>query len=477
MSDHKDYQSPFSTRYSSKKMRYLFSPYFRALTWRKLWIALAKTQKKLGLTISDKQIESLEKALEDIDFETVSKYEKTFKHEVMAHLYAYGEKAADAKPVLHLGATSCFVTDNADLIQMKEALLVVRDQLISVIRNLSEFAKTYADIATVSYTHLQPAQPTTVGKRACLWLQDYLMDLHDLEYHLKELYFLGVKGATGSQASFLSLFDEDSKKVEDLDQLITQEMGFQKRCIISSQTYSRKQDMRVFSVLQGIGSTSHKMANDIRLLSHFGEMQETGSKEQIGSSAMPHKKNPIYSERICGLSRFILSLNDNPAYTAATQWLERTLDDSANRRFSISEGFLATDAILQILLHLTQGWSFHLNVIEKNMSEHLTDLFLENVLMHAVKKGKDRQQIHHILHKHAGAARDAKNSGKNIDILELLSSEKELGLTKKDLSSLMDEKVLIGRSKEQVENFLKNEVEPVLSRYKSITTITTELHV
>lgn len=469
MIDHSLYESPFSSRYASKEMSYLFSPHFKYTTWRKLWLALAKAQKELGIPITDKQIKELEGQVENVDFQLAAEYEKKFRHDVMAHLYAYGEQCPAAKPFLHLGATSCYVTDNGDLIQMREGLKILRAKLVQIIRQLADFASKHSSLATLSYTHFQPAQPTTVGKRACLWIQDCLMDLKDLEIRLENFYFLGVKGATGTQASFVSLFDHDHGKVKQLEILIAKEMGFQNLFKISGQTYTRKQDMRIFSVLNGIAATAHKFGTDVRLLAHLKELEEPFEEKQIGSSAMPYKRNPMRAERVCGLSRFLISLNENPSYTAANQWLERSLDDSSNRRLALSEGFLCADGILNLLCDITSGIVVNPKIISKHLDEEIPFLATENILMHAVKTGKDRQEIHEKLRKHSlEAAKKIKEEGQPGDLLRRISEDPSFGLSASDLADIIKLEYFTGMSAEQTHDFLNQEVNPILTQYKDI---------
>ncbi len=472
------YHSPLASRYASKEMLHLFSPYYKYLTWRKLWTALAKGERQLGLPITAQQIEALEKAQEDIDFDAITRYERQCKHEVVANIRAYADKAVESRGIIHLGATSCYVMDNTDLIQMREGLTLLQGKIVGVLRNLSQFSSKYASLPTLAYTHFQPAQPTTVGKRAATWLQDFLLDLKDLEFQLETIPFLGIKGATGTQASFYQLFAKDISKVEQLDQFVATEMGFVKPVTISTQTYSRKHDIRIFHVLEGLAVSSHKMATDLRLLSHLEEIEEPFEEDQIGSSAMPQKRNPMRSERVCALSRFVMSLSENPTYTAATQWLERTLDDSANRRLCIPEGFLATDAILNLLLNITASMTVYPKVIERNLQKEMPLLMLESILMKAVSKGKDRQEIHALLNKHAlEAVKKRKMEGAEIDLLETLSRDKSLGLSLIELKNLVSEDGFTGISKEQVDKFIKEEVTPVLERYRHLPDVSYRLDV
>ncbi len=426
-------------------MSAIFSAQYKYSTWRRLWVALAKAEKKLGLPITNEQIQEMEAQVDTIDFALVDNYEKELHHDVMAHVHAFGDAAPRAKGIIHLGATSCFVTDNTDLLQMRAALSLLKSKCISLLKIMEKTAKEYADLPTLGYTHFQPAQPTTVGKRICLWLQDFVQDTRDLIEREENISFLGAKGATGTQSSSQQLFNGDAAKSEELDALIAQEMGFKRVFTICGQTYTRKQDQRILSVLEGLAATSHKCATDIRLLSHEGEMMEKRGEKQVGSSAMPHKKNPIYSERICGLARFLISICQNPAYTLATQWLERSLDDSANRRLVIPEAFLTADAILELATHLFSGLTIDTQTIEKNLNEQLLLLSLENILMHAVKKGGDRQEIHEKLR--ANPLKGKEVAG-------------ELGLTTEEIEACF--KPQIGRAKEQVLQFLNAEVSPLI---------------
>jgi len=467
-SDH--YQTPLAYRYSSQEMSYFFSPRFKYLTWRKLWIALAKAQRSLGLAITEEQVKALERGCEQLDLEKARDFEKMMRHEVMAHIHAYAEVSPEAKGIIHLGATSCYVTDNTELLQMQEGLKLLRGKLVHVIRQLASFAATYAHLPTLSYTHYQPAQPTTVGKRACLWIQDFLLDLKDLEERLKDFPFLGLKGATGTQASFLELFDGDLNKVKTLEELIAKEMGFSFLFKVSGQTYTRKQDMRILSILNGIAVSAHKFATDLRLLAHLKEIEEPFAEKQVGSSAMPYKRNPMRCERICGLSRFLLSLQENTAYTAAVQWLERTLDDSSNRRLSLPESFLTADAVLNLLIDVTQSLVIYPKMIEKHLREELPFMALENILMAAVKKGKDRQSIHEKLRLLSlEMSKQVKEEGKEIDLIEKIASDPSFDLSKKELTSIMDVKNFIGCSIEQTHEFLNHDVNPILEQYKHLS--------
>jgi adenylosuccinate lyase len=476
MNDLKHYQSPLSHRYASDEMSYLFSPHFKFSTWRKLWIALAIGQKKLGLPISDRQITSMLDALDKIDLVRAEEYEKKFRHDVMAHIHAFSDLCPEARGIIHLGATSCFVTDNTDLIQIHEGLRIIRTKILQVIRQLHPFAQEYAALACLSYTHFQPAQPTTVGKRACLWLQDLLIDLSDVERILEEIRFLGVKGATGTQASFLALFEGDHDKVKKLEEFVAKEMGFSQLFSITGQTYSRKQDIRTLSVLSSFAASAHKLATDLRLLAHLKEIEEPFSEKQVGSSAMPYKRNPMRSERICGLARFLISLNENSLYTEATQWLERSLDDSANRRLYLPEAFLTTDAILNLMCNITTGIIVHPKVIEKHLHDELPFLAPEQILMEAVKRGKDRQSVHERLRLHSfETSRRIKAEGGSNDLLKRIAQDQEIGLSLAEINTLIDIKHFIGRAIEQVHEFLNTDVSLTIKKHKDIANYIAEI--
>lgn len=458
--DKKTYRSPFSERYASKEISYLFSPNFKITTFRRLWISLAKAQKKLGLSISSSQIKEMETSLNIIDFSLIEKYEKKFRHDVMAHIHAFGDLCPSAKPIIHLGATSCYATDNADLIQMKLALEHLIQKLLHILNLLSHFAEQEASTPCLSYTHYQRAQPTTFGKRACLWLQDFLLDALDWQRLLNTMPFLGAKGATGTQSSFLALFKGDCSKVDQLEALIAKDFGFTKTIPISGQTYTRKLDLNILNAFASFCASAHKMATDIRLLSHDQELLESFEKNQIGSSAMPYKKNPIYSERICGISRFVISLAQNSTYTTATQWLERSLDDSSNRRLCIPEAFLGVDSVLNLLSHLISNLTPMPSAALKHIEEELPFLVMENILMEAVKKGGDRQNLHEKLRTFS--------EKKSIDFLiKEIEKDPSFHLTKKEILPLLSISSLIGRAPEQAQAFLKNEIYPYLKLQKS----------
>lgn len=466
--NHDLYQSPLADRYASVAMTYLFSSQFKFSTWRRLWVALAQAQSSLGLPITSEQIHELSSHIEDIDFDKAAEYEKKLHHDVMAHIHAYGEQCPLAKPILHLGATSCYVTDNTDIIQMRHGLEILLQKLAMVLRHLATFAEKYKDLPCLGFTHFQPAQLTTVGKRACLWAQDFLIDLSEMEVRHERLRFLGIKGTTGTQASFLTLFNNDPDKVQTLDHLVASKMGFSHLFSISGQTYTRKQDTQVLNALAGIAVSAHKFATDLRLLAHLKEIEEPFAKEQVGSSAMPYKRNPILAERVCSLSRFLISLAQNPLYTAATQWLERSLDDSANRRLSISEAFLTCDAILEILLKITSGLVVYPKMIARHVTEELPFMATENILMVCVKKGGDRQVLHEKIRKHSQAAGNrVKQEGLPNDLLERIVNDATFKLTPSELERILNIKDFIGLAPQQVEEFLSKELTPPLEKYRS----------
>ena len=472
------YNSPLSERYASKEMQYVFSPDMKFKTWRRLWIALAETEKELGLDITDEQIEELKAHQDDINYEVAKEREKVVRHDVMSHVYAYGVQCPKAKPIIHLGATSCYVGDNTDIIVMTEALKIVRKKLVNVIAQLSAFAKKYESQPTLAFTHFQPAQPTTVGKRATLWAQEFLMDLEDLEYVLGGMKLLGSKGTTGTQASFLELFDGDQETIDKIDPMIAQKMGFTACVAVSGQTYSRKTDTRVLNVLAGIAASAHKMSNDIRLLQHLKEVEEPFEKTQIGSSAMAYKRNPMRSERIASLSRYVICDALNPAITSACQWFERTLDDSANKRLSVPEGFLAIDGILDLCLNVTDGLKVYPKVIEKHMMAELPFMATENIMMDAVKAGGDRQELHEKIRELSmEAGRNVKEEGKDNNLLELIAADPAFNLSLEDLQKSMQPLRYVGRSKEQVERFVDTVVAPVLEKYKDLLGVKAEINV
>ncbi|MBR7111734.1 MAG: adenylosuccinate lyase [Clostridia bacterium] len=467
------YVSPFSTRYASKEMQYLFSAEKRPLTFRRLWIALAEAEQRAGLAITDEQIAEMKAHEKDLDLDLAAEYEKKLRHDVMAYIHAWGDVCPKARPIIHLGATSAYAQDNADMIIYREALLLVRGKLARVMKNLADFAMKYKDLPALGYTHLQPAQMVTVGKRATLWLYDLLLDYKDLEYVLSTLALLGSKGTTGTQASFMELFDGDSKKIDEIEEYIAKEMGFDKVVPVSGQTYSRKFDSRIMSVLSGIAQSAYKFSNDVRLLQSFKEIEEPFEKSQIGSSAMPYKRNPMRCERIGALCRAVISGVTNTAITHSTQWMERTLDDSANRRIAMSEGFLAIDAILNVYINVTDGLVVYPKVIASRVAAELPFMASENILMAAVKRGGDRQTLHEVLREHAmEAGRMVKEEGKPNDLLERIAGDPRFGMDLSDIEKLLNPADYIGRCPEQVERFIKDEIEPVLSDVEALDGMT-----
>ena len=458
------YESPFSTRYASDEMQYLFSQNMKFRTFRKLWIALAKAEKKAGLDITDEQIAELEAHKDDINYDAAEAYEKKLRHDVMAHVHAYGDQCPKAKPIIHLGATSCYVGDNTDMIIMREGLKLVRSKLLTVMKNLRDFALEYKGMPTLGYTHLQPAQLTTVGKRATLWLYELTLDLEDLDYVASSLKLLGSKGTTGTQASFLELFDGDEEKIKQVEADIAAEMGFGECVPVSGQTYTRKFDSRVMNVLTGIASSAYKFANDMRLLQSFKEMEEPFEKNQIGSSAMPYKRNPMRCERICALARYVIADTINPEITSSTQWFERTLDDSANKRISMAEGFLGVDSILNIYINVTKGLVVYPKMVERRIMNELPFIASENILMDAVKKGGDRQELHELIREHSIAAgRRVKEEGLDNDLIERIASDPRFGLSRDEIVTNLDPKNYTGRSEHQVEEFIRDVVDPMLA--------------
>ena len=472
------YTSPLSERYASKEMQYIFSQDMKFRTWRRLWIALAETEKELGLNITQEQIDELKAHADDINYDVAKAREKEVRHDVMSHVYAYGVQCPKAKGIIHLGATSCYVGDNTDIIVMTEALKLVQKKLVNVIAELSKFADKYKDQPTLAFTHFQPAQPTTVGKRATLWTQEFMMDLEDLEYVLGTIKLLGSKGTTGTQASFLELFEGDQETIDKIDPMIAAKMGFKECYPVSGQTYSRKVDTRVVNVLAGIAASAHKMSNDIRLLQHLKEVEEPFEKSQIGSSAMAYKRNPMRSERIDSLSRYVMVDALNPAITSATQWFERTLDDSANKRLSVPEGFLAIDGILDLCLNVVDGLVVYPKVIEKHMMAELPFMATENIMMDAVKAGGDRQELHERIRELSmEAGKNVKVEGKDNNLLELIAADPAFNLTLEELQKTMDPKKYVGRAKEQTESFIAKVVNPVLASHKEMLGMTAEINV
>ena len=472
------YVSPLSERYASKEMQYIFSPDMKFRTWRRLWIALAETEKELGLNITQEQIDELKAHKDDINYDVAKERERQVRHDVMSHVYAYGVQCPKAKGIIHLGATSCYVGDNTDIIVMSEALKLVQKKLVNVIAELSKFADKYKEQPTLAFTHFQPAQPTTVGKRATLWTQEFLMDLEDLEYVLGTMKLLGSKGTTGTQASFLELFDGDQETIDKIDPMIAEKMGFKNCYPVSGQTYSRKVDTRVLNILAGIAASAHKMSNDIRLLQHLKEVEEPFEKSQIGSSAMAYKRNPMRSERIASLSRYVMVDALNPAITSATQWFERTLDDSANKRLSIPEGFLAIDGILDLCLNVVDGLVVYPKVIEKHMMAELPFMATENIMMDAVKAGGDRQELHERIRELSmEAGRTVKVEGKDNDLLERIAADPAFNLTIEELQKSMEPSRYVGRAKEQTTAFITKTVQPVLDAHKEMLGMTAEINV
>ena len=484
MSNNEIYQSPLSARYASREMQYIFSPDMKFKTWRKLWIALAETELELGLSengkpvITQEQIDELKAHADDINYEVAKEREKLVRHDVMSHVYAYGQQCPKAAGIIHLGATSCYVGDNTDVIVMTEAMKLVRKKLINVINELAKFARTYKDLPTLAFTHFQPAQPTTVGKRATLWIQELLLDLSDLEYMIGQQKLLGSKGTTGTQASFLELFNGDHEKVRQIDKKIAEKMGFAECYPVSGQTYSRKVDSRILNVLSGIAQSAHKFSNDIRLLQHLKEIEEPFEKNQIGSSAMAYKRNPMRSERIASLSNYVIADSINPAITAATQWFERTLDDSANKRISVPEAFLAIDGILDLYLNVVDGLVVYDKVIYQRFMKEIPFMATENIMMDAVKAGGDRQELHERIRELSmEAGRNVKEKGLDNNLLELIAEDPVFGLTMEDLKKTMDPSKYVGRAPQQVDEFLSEVVNPILEANKEVLGMTAEITV
>jgi adenylosuccinate lyase len=479
MADTHVYNDPFVERWADKEMAAVFSADFKFRTFRRLWIALAKGQKKLGLRITQKQIDQLEKYKDNLNLSVAAAREKTVRHDVMAQIYAYGRQCPDARPIIHLGATSCYVNDNTELIQMREGLRIVRDLLVNVMRALSDFALRHRKLPCLGYTHFQPAQLTTVGKRACLWLQDVLMDFKTVEALLEDMPFRGVKGTTGTQASFMELFDNDSRKVKMLDEIVTREMGFKRSLTVTGQTYTRKIDSKILGALGGIGESAHKFASDIRLLAHLREIEEPFGKKQVGSSAMAYKRNPMRSERMASLSRYLISLPANAAYNTATQWFERTLDDSANRRIIIPHCFLAADAILNLYLNVSGGLVVNKRVIERRTKDELPFIATENILMAAVERGGDRQELHELIRQYSHeAAAKMKQTGAPNDLLDrILASKDKFRIRKTDLKDVLKPGQYVGRAPEQVSDFIRSEIRPVLRRSRSVPSAGANLRV
>ena len=478
MADYNRYTSPLTGRYASKEMQYIFSQDNKFRTWRKLWIALAETEHELGLNITKEQIDELKAHQDEINYEVAEAREKEVRHDVMSHVYAYGVQCPNAKGIIHLGATSCYVGDNTDIIIMREGLELVHKKLVNVINELSKFAMKYKDMPTLAYTHFQPAQPTTVGKRATLWLNELVLDLEDLEYVLGSLKLLGSKGTTGTQASFLELFDGDHAKCRQLDQMIAEKMGFTSCYPVSGQTYSRKVDFRVLSVLAGIAQSAHKFTNDIRMLQHMKEVEEPFETHQIGSSAMAYKRNPMRSERIASLADYVISDLMNPMLVSSTQWFERTLDDSANKRLSVPEGFLAIDGILDLYLNVVDGLVVYPKVIRKHLMAELPFMATENIMMDAVKAGGDRQELHEKIRQLSmQAGKTVKEEGKDNNLLELIAADPSFHLSLEDLEASMQPERYVGRAPKQTEEFITEVINPILEKNKEVLGLTAEINV
>ena len=475
---HDRYESPLSSRYASDEMQYIFSPDKKFSTWRRLWVALARAEMELGLPVTQEQVDELEAHLTDIDYDKAAAYEKKLRHDVMAHVHTYGEACPKAMPIIHLGATSCYVGDNTDLMILYDALRLIRKKLVCAIALLSRFADEYKAVPTLAFTHFQPAQPTTVGKRATLWTQEFLMDLEEVEYRLSRARLLGSKGTTGTQASFLELFEGDHEKCRELDRIIAKKMGYDACFPVSGQTYPRKLDSMILSTLSGIAQSASKFSNDIRLLQHLKEVEEPFEKHQIGSSAMAYKRNPMRSERIAALSRYIIADSLNPAMTAATQWFERTLDDSANKRISVAEAFLAADAVLSLVINVVDGLVVNTAVIDRDLRRELPFMATENIMMDCVKRGGDRQELHERIRTHSmAAARRVKQEDGVNDLLERIAGDPAFGLTLPELETVSDPARYVGRAPEQTEEFLREEVAPVLEKYRDDLGVTVEIRV
>ena len=473
-----DYDTPFKERYASKEALALFSPDKKFTTWRRLWIALAEAEQELGLPITTEQIDQMKEKIAPIDYDYARVMEKRYRHDVMAHVHTYGYAAPKAMPIIHLGATSCFVTDNTDILIMREALALIHAKIVNVLAKLRDFALKYKELPTLGFTHFQPAQLTTVGKRATLWMYDLLMDLESIEFTADSLALLGVKGATGTQASFMHLFNNDHDKVKRLDQLVAEKIGFPKVQPVSGQTYCRKQDSRVLASLAGVAESAHKFANDLRLLAHLKEVEEPFEPAQIGSSAMAYKRNPMRSERICSIARYVISLLANPYYTHSAQWFERTLDDSANRRLSIPEAFLGIDSILELLINITGGMVVYDKVITRRVNEELPFMATENIIMAAVKQGKDRQEIHERIRVHSmEAGRRVKQEGLDNNLMKLMATDDEIPLDEKQITALLNPTDYIGRAAEQTAEFVSGFVDPTLEKYKNLLGRSAEIKV
>ena len=472
------YETPLNSRYASKEMQYLFSPDFKFKTWRRLWIALAESEMELGLNITQEQIDELKAHAEDINYDVATEREKLVRHDVMSHVYAYGVQCPKAKGIIHLGATSCYVGDNTDIITMTEAMKLIRKKLVNLMDKLSKFALEYKDLPCLGFTHFQPAQPTTLGKRASLWLNDLLLDYEQLEFQISQMKLLGSKGTTGTQASFMDLFEGDTDKVKALDRKIADKMGFKDFYPVSGQTYSRKVDTQVLFALSNIAQSAAKFTNDLRLLQHLKEVEEPFEKNQIGSSAMAYKRNPMRSERISSLARYVMADVMNPTITAATQWFERTLDDSANKRISVAEAFLATDAILEIYINVTDGLVVYPKMIEKHLMAELPFMATENTMMEAVKRGGDRQELHEKIRVHSMAAgKIVKQDGGENDLLERIANDPAFGVTLEQLKAIMKPELYVGRAPQQTEEFVENYIKPITEKYKDLLGMNVEIKV
>lgn len=475
--DYNSYESPLCTRYASKEMQYVFSAQKKFSTFRRLWVALARAEMKLGLNITPEQVAQLEANVDNIDFAVAEAREKEVRHDVMSHVYAYGKVCPDAAGIIHWGATSCYVGDNTDIIVMRDAMKIIHGKLVKVLANLADFAEKYKSMPCLAYTHLQPAQLTTVGKRATLWMNELLMDLEDLEYRMNNLKLLGQKGTTGTQASFVELFAGDSEKIDKLEEMIAEEMGFEKCVPVSGQTYSRKVDTMVVNVLSGIAASCSKFSNDLRILQNFREVEEPFEKNQIGSSAMPYKRNPMRSERITSLARYVMIDALNPAFTSATQWFERTLDDSANKRIAVAEAFLATDAILNIMINVTDGLVVHEKSIRARVMRELPFMATENIMMDETKKGENRQELHEKLRRHSLAAAEMVKEGKENDLVDRIAADPDFSVTKEEFEAKLIPENYTGRSAEQVDNFLNECIRPVLEANRDALSVKAELSV
>ena len=472
------YETPLNSRYASKEMQYLFSPDFKFKTWRRLWIALAESEMELGLNITQEQIDELKAHAEDINYEVAAEREKLVRHDVMSHVYAYGVQCPKAKGIIHLGATSCYVGDNTDIITMTEALKLIRKKLVNLMDKLSNFALEYKALPCLGFTHFQPAQPTTLGKRASLWLNELLLDFEQLEFQISQMKLLGSKGTTGTQASFMDLFEGDTDKVKALDKKITEKMGYTDFYPVSGQTYSRKVDTQVLFVLSGIAQSAAKFTNDLRLLQHLKEVEEPFEKNQIGSSAMAYKRNPMRSERISSLARYVMADVMNPTITAATQWFERTLDDSANKRISVAEAFLATDAILELYINVADGMVVYPKMIEKHLMAELPFMATENIMMEAVKRGGDRQELHERIRVHSmDAGKIVKQDGGENDLLERIANDPAFGVTLDQLKAIMKPELYVGRAPQQTEEFVENYIKPITEKYSDLLGMNVEIKV